>query len=326
MIYQPRDQSDIYLKALDSRLRQMQNPYANVPQAVGQFGQQLTAMQAHKNLSEYLSMPEDQKALPENKQKFYQSAMLMGVDPSKLISQPTQKVDPITLENTKEKNRETLAGVTAGLKKTNAPTGFTQPQIDSWVTKIKSGKAILNDIPGGMSANSLRAKVASVLGMDQNYDVGKANVGRAAQVAGASAGARLTEGGAAQMTARTANAANQQLDILEDVSKKFPRSNVQAMNTPIIAFDRQTYPEAQNWIIAVNSFRNEYASALMRGHMPQEQAQHEVARALPDNITPAQLESAIPLLRRELAALVAGQMTPASGPTKPKKDPMGLFR
>lgn len=320
----PTDVTGIYGNAMQTRIRQLSqpNPYAAMlPGMVQNQGQQLTVMLAKKKLTDYMALPDDQKQLPQNKGMAANAALSLGIDPQALL-QP--KTDPYTLEKMKEAGRisaidENYAKKAEAAKNAPPKSNFSPAQVGAWVKKIQSGKAILSDIPGGMSANSLRAQVASELGQDVNYDVGKAAIGRAAGVAGASAGARLTEGGAAQMTARTANAANQQLDILEDVSKKFPRSDIQAFNTPIIALDRQKYPEAQNWIFAINSFRNEYASALMRGHMPQEQAQAEVARAIPDNITQAQLESLIPLARKELAALVSGQMTAAQGPLKSKK-------
>lgn len=160
----------------------------------------------------------------------------------------------------------------------------------------------------------------------ENFNPRQNSINTAAAKAGASASARLTEGGSSQVVARAANSATEQLDILQEMSDKFPRSDVRFMNTAINAIDVQTHPEAQNWRVALNSARTEYATALNRGNSPTKELMDEARVALPDNITPKQLPGAISTLRRGLAATVKGQMT-AAGSTKADKgaDPLGLF-
>ncbi len=285
-------------------------------QAYGQAKQAQSVQQARQAYANYLSTPPNQRD-PATTQAGIQAGLSLGIQPTNPLDAQFKQseIDRNTAFANVLKNKPLTPANRFGVGQT-----FPQPVIDAWVKKIttknpKTGQpyAVLSDIPGGMAANSLRAQVAASLGSVPGYDVGAGAAGRA----GAISSAKFQEAGSPQTTARTANTANAQLDILDEISKKFPRSNVQMMNTPIIKIDSQTMPEAQNWIIALNSFRNEYASALMRGHMPREGALAESAKALPENITPKQLESAIPLLRRELAALSKGQMTRATDSSTP---------
>lgn len=160
-------------------------------------------------------------------------------------------------------------------------------------------------------------------GLD-NFNPRANSINTAAAKAGASASARLTEGGASQVVARAANSAKEQLDILQEMSDKFPRSDVRFMNTAINAIDSQTYPEAQNWRVALNSARTEYATALNRGNSPTDELMNEARAALPDNITPRQLPGAIATLRRGLDATVKGQMTAAGSGSRDAAPPVAV--
>lgn len=144
-----------------------------------------------------------------------------------------------------------------------------------------------------------------------NFDATAADIRMASNRSGAEAGARLTQGGSSQIVARTAQSANKQLDILEKESGSFPRSDTRLLNTPLIKLAQQNTANSARYLVALNSFRYEYATALARGNKPSQEDSQEAQRALPDNITPSQLEATIPLLRQLLAATVEGQMTPA---------------
>lgn len=273
---------------------------------------------AQQGVSEYLSKVDSGTATQQDHATGRMLMMSLGMTPPDTLG--------IRLKNSEIGKNDAQASLyktnAAKPPKAAAVADLTPEEDVAWQKAISDHRLA----PSQISFRGPRRKdLAKQFLSDPTYDATKEDINFYAGKAGAGAGARLNEGGAAQMTARTANAANAQLDILAQVSRKFPRSNVRLMNTPIIKFDSQTMPEAQNWVIALNSFRNEYASALMRGHMPQGEAQAEVAKALPENITPKQLESAIPLLRRELAALVKGQMTRASG-SESKGSPQTIGR
>lgn len=283
----------------------------------------MNVLQAQQVYSDYLAKLDSGTATPQDHQQGYMAALSLGINPKP----PTTvgMVDPSILSALQgaagvngpvKGTKENVAGLekVAQLKKkpVTSDQNLTQDEMRALQGAMTRSN---NPLPASMiSFRGPRAKLmAQSLMSNPDWSPVAGESSLASAKAGASASARLTQGGSAQMTARTANAAREQLSILEDISSKFPRSNVQLMNTPIIKFDAQTMPEAQNWIIALNSFRNEYASALMRGNMPQGEAQREVAKSLPENITPRQLAAAIPLLRREIDALVKGQMTPATG-------------
>lgn len=308
--------ADILARGYQQRKDLLSQPtgFSNVAPALGQLGaqafqvadqnrQRQSVLQAQQDYAKYLATPPDKRD-PAMSEAGLRGAMTLGYNPAP----PRMMLTPQQIEA----DAAAKARGTASAKPTGTDQALTPDEMKALRGAMTRKE---NPLPASMiSFRGPRAKLmAQSLMSDPNWSPVSGESGLAAAKAGASAGARLQEGGSAQMTARTANAANAQLDILSEISKKFPRTNVQLMNTPIIKFDAQTMPEAQDWIIALNSFRNEYASALMRGNMPQGQAQEEVARSLPENITPKQLESAIPLLRRELQALVKGQMTRATG-------------
>lgn len=258
---------------------------------------------AQQVYSDYLSKVDSGTATQQDHAQGRMAALSLGIAPLDTLG--------INYKNTQIENMRSEIKARENKPSKGVSVADLSPEEDAaWQKAIKEHRLA----PSQISFRGPKRKdLAKQFLSDPTYNATREDINFSAGKSGAAAGARLNEGGAAQMTARTANAANAQLDILSEISRKFPRSNVQLMNTPIIKLDAQTMPEAQNWVIALNSFRNEYASALMRGHMPQGEAQHEVAKALPENITPRQLESAIPLLRRELNALVKGQMTPATG-------------
>lgn len=157
--------------------------------------------------------------------------------------------------------------------------------------------------------------LAQSLMQDPEYNPTTAEINLASGKAGSSASARLTEGGSSQIVARAANSAKEQLDILQQASNEFPRTDLQFMNTPLIAIDKQKYPEAQNWLIALQTARNEWATAQNRGNAPTEALLKEAAVAIPDTITPSQLPGAINKMRLGLEATVRGQMTPVKANT-----------
>lgn len=233
-------------------------------------------------------------------------AMLeLGITPPSMRS-PHPQLTPSQIET----NEAAKARGRASVTKPPSPSDLTPEEFNA----LRQATLRKNNplAPSMINFRGPRAKImAQALMNDPNWSPTGAEASLGAAKAGAEASARLTQGGSAQMTARTANAAKAQLSILKEISDKFPRSDVQALNTPIIALNKQIYPEAQNWVLAINSFRTEYASALMRGHMPQQQAMEEANRAIPENITARQLDAAIPLLGRLLDATVKGQMTPA---------------
>lgn len=173
----------------------------------------------------------------------------------------------------------------------------------------------VNPIPISLiKARGPGAKVmAQAFIKDPNYNPAKSEIEFASAKAGAQAGARFEESGPAQMVARVANSAMEQLDSLQQASDAFPRSNVQAFNTPIMKLDEQTMPEAQAWKIALNSARMEYATALNRGNSPGLENISEAAKALPDTITMKQLPAAIKQLRIGLTNTVKG-MTKRAAP------------
>lgn len=305
-----------------SGLSQALPALGNLAQAGFDVARRRSVMQAQADYADYLSKVDAGVATPADHQRGYQAALSLGINPRPI---QTGLVSPQILSAL-----QSAAGVTgqvpgtkenvAGLEKVAAlkkkPVTSDQALTPDEMNALRGAMTRpLNPLPASLiSFRGPRAKLmAQSLMADPNWSPSPGEAGLKGSTAGAQAAARLQMGGSAQMTARTANAARAQLDILRQVSDKFPRSNVQLMNTPIIAINKQTNPEAQDWLIALNSFRNEYASALMRGNMPQGEAQREVEKSLPDNITPRQLQSAIPLLERELGALVKGQMTPATG-------------
>jgi hypothetical protein len=153
------------------------------------------------------------------------------------------------------------------------------------------------------------AALAEALIADPNYNPSKAEISLAGSKSAAVSSARFAEAGPGQMVARVANSAMEQLDNLQTVSDAFPRSNIKMLNTPILAIDEQTMPEASAWKVAMNTARMEYATALNRGNTPTEQTLHEAIRALPDTITMAQLPSAIKQMRIGLTNTVKGMTT-----------------
>lgn len=164
----------------------------------------------------------------------------------------------------------------------------------------------------GFGKNSMKAEMLGALNKkypDDFKGLAAAGRGSKAALAGASAAARFEESGPGQMVARVANSAMDQLNDLQKASDAFPRSDIKLLNTPIMKLDEQTMPEAQQWKIALNTARMEYAAALNRGNSPGLENISEAAKALPDNITMKQLPGAIAQLRKGLTNTVKGMTT-----------------
>lgn len=184
--------------------------------------------------------------------------------------------------------------------------------------------------PSMITFRGPRAKtMAQALLKDPTYSPNAAEGGLAGAKAGASAEASLGKGGKAQQVARSAQSAGMAFDVLQQVSDAFPRSDVQALNKPIMQLESQVYPEAQNWKLAIVETRSQLAQVFSAGGVPDDKAQTEAYQALPDTITAKQLPGAIKTGKELMATRTKGWLTPVSldgkkdsrsGKTAPKGD------
>lgn len=259
-----------------------------------------------------------QQISPGQADMYQQFQSLLGSNKQRTQAQTADIQSQTNLRNaqaTYNQNRPTTPGGGAGSANNMTP--------DEWKALTDAAYAHPDRFPSDLlTSRGPKSKfIAQQVMKNPDYDPTTTNISYGAAKSGAASSSRLTEGGSSQVVARTANSAKEQLGILQQVSQDFPRSDIQAMNTPIIAIDKQTYPNAQNWITAVNSVRYEYATALARGNKPGDQDLSEASKALPDNITPAQLDAVIPLMNNLIDATVKGQMTAVPAPKIPDAAP-----
>jgi hypothetical protein len=325
--------ADILARGYQQKKDLLAQPYgiSNVAPALGQLGtaafqvadqnrQRQSVLQAQQDYAKYLATDPSQRD-PSMTQAGLQGAMSLGYNPAP----PRAPLTPQQIEA----DAAAKARGTASAKPKVQDQNLTPEEMKALQGAMSRSK---NPLAASMiSFRGPRAKLmAQSLMKDPDWSPVAGEAGLASAKAGASAGARLTEGGSAQVVARVAQSAREQLDILQQASDKFPRSDVKFLNTPIIKLDSQVYPEAQNWLIAIQTARAEYATALNRGNIPSQEQIKESEKALPDTITPKMLPGAIAQLRKGLDATVKGMMTPAKavtpGSTSPSgnSDPMGL--
>lgn len=284
--------------------------------AVNDIVQKKMQLQAQQDYANFLSLPPDQRQDPQNAMRGYKAALALGINPPIAKQAPDQMItDPQVLNRLGYSAPVNMAQArVAG--KPNRPT-FSELSSDE---QSAINKALDESRLDPSQITSRNAKMLARQFMNNpSYNARQSTMGYKAATAGAEASSRLTQGGSSQVVARTAQSALEQLDLLQKASDKFPRSDTQFMNTPIIALARQRNPQAQQWLIQAQTARAEYATALNRGNSPSKEQIDEATKALPDTITPAQLPAAIQQLRAGLEATVKGQMTPA-GSAQPKTD------
>lgn len=278
----------------------------------GQNQKKQSVMAAQQGLSSYIAKKNaGQPTTPEEDNQAVQWQFSLGMSPT-VPDANKMAQEKATLEETNARTK--YYGAQTDSKNNPKPKPPNAQDLTPEEMKALQGAMTRPQNPLAPSMVSFRGPRAKLMAQsimaDPNWSPNAGESGLAGSKAGAGASARLTQGGSSQVVARTAQSAAEQLDLLQKASDQFPRANVQIMNTPIIALAKQGSPAAQRWLIAAQTARAEYATALNRGNSPSNEQIQEAMKALPDTITPGQLPGAIQQLRAGLSATVKGQMTP----------------
>jgi len=274
---------------------------------------QKSVMAAQQAYSQYLAKVDDGTATQQDHAMGRMAALSLGIQPPDTLGMNLKKSEIA-------KNQAQTGELNALAKKNSNPTApkgaaFPPAAVDAWVKKLttvnpKTGQpyAVLSDIPGGMSANSLRAQVAAKVSMDPNYDVGSGATGRA----GAMTGTRFNFGGDAQKSARAANTVIMLTGGLQQASNGYPRSSVRWFNTPLNAINEQTGNDAMRFKQYLVDTRSKMATALQGGGVPQAEAQKVIAENFPDTMTPRQVPGAIATVKDIMKTQISGALTPVT--------------
>lgn len=305
--------ADILARGYQNRKDLLAQPYgiSNAAPAIGnlvntgvqvadQNRQKQSVMQAQSDYASYLAT-DPNKRDPALTQKGLQAALALGYNP--LPASHTPK----SVEADAAAKARGAASVPKAAK--TDPYALTPEEDAAWQKAIKDRKVSPTQIA---SRGPKRKDLAKQFLDNPSYDASKSEIAFKVSQAGQEASERLTQGGSAQVVARVAQSAREQLDALQEASDKFPRADLKFMNTPIIKLAAQGSPGAQDWLIAIQTARAEYATALNRGNSPSETQIKEAEVALPDTIPPKLLPSAIKQLRKGLDNTVKGMMTPAT--------------
>lgn len=146
-----------------------------------------SVLEAQQFLSSYIAKKNTgQPTTPEEDNQAVQSQFSLGMSPT-MPDANKMAMQKMELErgNAQTKLYNTESDVKKNPPPKPTPTAFPPAAIDAWVKKLttknpQTGQpyAVLSDIPGGMSANSLRAQVATKLASVPGYDVGSGVAGR----------------------------------------------------------------------------------------------------------------------------------------------------
>ena len=200
--------ADILARGYQQRaplLQQRSGLGAAIP-ALGEFAvkgaEKYSVMQAQKDYADFLSLPDDEKAKPDNAARGYQAALSLGIDPQKHQS---ALIDPVAMAllsksvgvepgAVKGKNKETAAVMEKLIPKpkTQAETSSLTP--DEMAALVKATRRKNNPLPTStIKARGPNAKVlAQALMQDENYSPTAAEALYKSTVQGATAEAGAT--------------------------------------------------------------------------------------------------------------------------------------
>lgn len=181
------------------------------------------------------------------------------------------------------------------IPKTGAGVTFPKSVIDSWIKKLttnnpKTGRpyANLSDIPGGMSANSLRAQVAGALGNVEGYDVGQGVISRSGATSESAASGRV-RGGKGSEVASAVGSLHDTIGFARPYVMKLNKSDIPVVNE---AFQKglasiEGNPDATALLVHMNEMRGQYAQIIHGGGTPTDQDYQEATKVLRGGLNPA---------------------------------------
>lgn len=326
--------AEILAQGYEGRKKYLEQPYglSNALPAIGQTAiagmgvlqeqqKKQSILQAQQDYAQFLSLSPEDRSKPENAQKGYIAAMNLGINPTPAPSVKT----PQQIE------AESAARARGTQSVRPSDTVFTPEAIDSWAKKIQSGKAVLSDLPGGMSAKSLRAQVAAKLGTS-DYNVGEAVAKRRFQTGQAAfASSSQVEGPLTYMKSVIPN-----LDRLQTLSDKLPKGQFPIINRATLRVMQESgNPDVVAYATAMTETADQVAKILQGGGTGGGTSDSKMKQALElfdKGFSPAQMKAVTSevkgLLSNRMKAMesvqskYAGKQT--AGPETPKSsgDPL----
>lgn len=247
-------------------------------QGYQQAKQQQGVMQAQKMVADYLSLPDELKALPQNKQKFNLAAISLGITPPDLQKQKERvllspEASKAIADNLKVQlpasgrfYEDEIPGIKASVAP--KPKGGTALQGDLTAPEMAAlNRATTrknNPLPVSLiSFRGPRTKImAQALMADPNWSPNTAEAG----LTGAREEARTAQSPSIQLPARKIAAIMPRLDAALDASNKLPRSQIQLLNKVGIAAAAKTgNRQAQDLLNKAKLVADEFQSTIGSG-------------------------------------------------------------